>query len=154
MIKDLIKFMGNKIIIFLLLIITISSCKQFNKDEDYAVIEYGQVYQNGICNINVYLLAEYNPNKSLKENLLKNSKNEIECLVFYMSIDDFKELDINQNYSLGTISVNIHDFDNVEKKYAVVYMDGIKIRCNYYSIYCDYDSLLIKLNDEKLNNIE
>ena len=139
MIKGLIKFMGNKIIIFLLLIITISSCKQFNKDEGYALIEYGQVYQNGTCNVNVFLLAEYNPNKPLKDNLLKNSENEIDCLVFHMSIDEFKELDINQNYSLGTVSVNIHDFDNIEKKYTVVYMDGIKIRCNYYLIYSDYN---------------
>lgn len=150
--KDQIK-LGNLINTFLLLIpLIFMNCKDSSKVYDFAILDFYQVFQNDVYNVNLYLLSNYDNNKSLEDNLF--SQDSLVSLNLTMNKEIYEKIknkDLKNNFVLGKIKLDLNKKRDEYKNTTISIKINEKwIKCHYYLIFEDYnlETLNIKYYDE------
>jgi len=135
--------------VFLLLILFLFvNCKDTSKVDDFVILDFYQVFQNDIYNVNAYILNDYDKTKSLEKNLF--SQDSLVSLNLTMSKEIFENIrnkDLKNNFVLGKLKLDLNKRREEYKKTTVsIKINERWIKCHYYLIFDGY-------NPETLNII-
>lgn len=138
----------NRVILFIFIVFSFTNCHQKEVYKNIALLENYKIHQNGRYNLNLYLLENYNRNKSLKENL--EVQDSIKCFVIIIdkkqndSIEYLKKK-INKEYILCNIFVELlnkeeHTF---RKERNIIEIENTIVKCDFYMIFDNFRSFKI-----------